>query len=416
MNDMERPNDSIQSPVDQLDQLKAQNEVLDQENRRLRADHAAALFKLEAQVAFEKRYQESQTRFQAIFYQSKMGNKIIAPDLRILQINDVFQRMLGYPEKEIIGTKIIAFAHPDFVYHWHELQENLWTRQIPSFQIETCLVKKDGAILWCQVTSIIFRDQDTTLGYTIVEDISRRKALELDLKKLYEYQETIVHMVAHDLKSPINTINSLTGFLKKNLQKLLPEAASDKKEQSLLFLQMISDTCEKAYAIIKDLLLIGEFKSNHDFEETDLKSFIDAQLAVLGVNALKKGIILHFHSPQTPVYASINKDKFMRVLENLLSNAVKFTNLGGQVNISLTKEGPKVLLRISDTGIGIPANMLPSIFNMFTKAGREGTQGETTTGLGLYIVKQIVDMHRGKIWLESQENVGTSFFVELNQA
>ncbi len=86
--------------------------------------------------------------------------------------------MLGYPEEEIIGTKIVSFAHPDFVHHWHELQETLWTRQIPSFQLETCLVTKGGATLWCQVTSIIFRDNGATLGYTIVEDISKRKALE----------------------------------------------------------------------------------------------------------------------------------------------------------------------------------------------------------------------------------------------
>ncbi len=410
---MESPDGSINPPQDKLLQLEAENQVLRGENRQLRADYAKALFKLEAQTAVEKRYEESQSRFQTIFYQSKMGNKIIAPDLRILQINDVFRQMLGYPEKEIIGTGITAFAHPDFVHHWQELQENLWTRQIPSFQIETCLVRRDGSILWCQVTSMIFRDNGETLGYTIVEDISRRKALELDLKKLYEYQETMVHMVAHDLKSPINTITSLTGFLKRNLQKLPPEPGFEKKEQSLLFLQMISDTCEKAYAIIKDLLLIGELKSDRDFEKIDLTPYLESQLAVLGVNAHQKGIVIRFDSPTAPLYASINKDKFMRVLENLLSNAVKFTEPGGQVTISLRQEGRRVILQISDTGIGIPAHLQPTLFNMFTKAGREGTRGETTTGLGLYIVKQIMEMHGGTIRVESQENVGTSFSIEL---
>jgi two-component system sensor histidine kinase VicK len=129
--------------------------------------------------------------------------------------------MPGYPE-EIIGTRITAFAHPDFVHHWQDLQENLWTRQIPSFQTETCPVRREGSTVWCQVTSIIFRDNGETLGVTVVEDISRRKALEQDLKKLNEYQETMVHMVAHDLKSPIHPITSLTGLLKKNLQNLAP--------------------------------------------------------------------------------------------------------------------------------------------------------------------------------------------------
>ncbi len=105
----------------------------------------------------------------------------------------------------------------------------------------------------------------------------------------------------------------------------------------------------------------------------------------------------------------------MRVVENLLSNAVKFTDPGGQITISLKQEGRRVMLQISDTGIGIPAHLQPTLFNMFTKAGREGTQGETTTGLGLYIVKQIVEMHGGTIRVVSQENVGTSFFIHLMQ-
>lgn len=411
-NYMNSPNGNIKTLADQFSQLEAESQVLRAENLQLRSDSAKAIFKLEKQVLIEKRYEESQSRFETIFNKSQMGNKIIASDLRIIQINPVMQVMLGYSEEEIVGTKIVAFAHPDFIHHWHELQDNLWTKQIPSFQIETCLIKKDGSMLWCQVTSIIFRDNDTTMGYTIVEDISARKVLELELKKLYDYQDTIMHMVAHDLKGPINNIHSLNAYLKKNLEKL-PIIGAENQDQSLTFTHMIAETCEKAYAIIKDLLLIGEFKSNQAFEKTDLKTFIDSQLPILGVEAEKKGIELHFHYPTEPVYAHINEDKFARVLENLLSNAVKFTNIGGQVIISLKNEGLRVLLQVSDTGIGIPQALQASIFNKFTKATRKGTEGETTTGLGLYIVKQIVDMHHGNVWVESQENVGTSFFIEL---
>jgi two-component system sensor histidine kinase VicK len=100
-------------------------------------------------------------------------------------------------------------------------------------------------------------------------------------------------------------------------------------------------------------------------------------------------------------------------LENLLSNAVKFTHAGGQVTISLKNKGKKVLLQVSDTGIGIPQKLQTSIFDKFTKANRKGTKGESTTGLGLFIVKQIVDIHHGKIWLESEEGIGTTFFIEL---
>ena len=413
-NPMERQKKNEQKKTVEISQLKGEKQDLKEENQDLKVEKKSAevkIVKLEKEIDLKERYEESQSRFETIFYQSKLGNKIIAPDLKIIQINEVFRAMLGYREKEIIGTKIIAFAHPDFIHHWHELQENLWTRQIPSFQIETCLVTKDGATLWCQVTSIIFRDNGSTLGYTIVEDISERKALEAELIKLHEDQETMMHMVAHDLKNPLNNIQSLRGLLQKNVQKLA--AGSEKKEQSLTLLQLISDTCDKAQAIIRDLLIVGDFNSKTTFEITDLTNFIQSQWDVLGLEAEKKGITLRFEYPSTPIHAHLNKDKFLRLLENLLSNAVKFTPGGGSVTLLLTNKGTKVLLQVSDTGIGIPAKLQSGMFDKFTRANRKGTAGETTTGLGLYIVKRIVELHGGTIRVESRENQGTSFFIEI---
>jgi two-component system sensor histidine kinase VicK len=412
---MESPSNGMESPLEQMSQLQAEIQDLRAENQQLRSDHAKAIAKLEEQIAVEKRYEESQSRFETIFYQSKLGNKIIAPDLRIIQINPILAKMLGYSAEEIVGTRIVAFAHPDFLHHWHELQENLWTKQIPSFQIETSLIRKDGSSFWCQVTSILFYDQGTTLGYTIVEDISQRKALESELQKMYEYQETIMYMVTHDLKSPIHVIKSLSGLLEKNIVQLL-QAEREKKDRLLSFVGMISETCDKANIILDDLLFIGELKARQEFERTDLKNFITSQLPTLGVEAQKKGIALHFHCTEESVYARINANKLMRLLENLLSNAVKFTHTGGQVTISLQSQGQRVRLRVSDTGIGIPQQLQASLFTMFTKAARKGTKGENTTGLGLYIVRQIVEMHQGYIRVESQENAGTTFHIELPES
>lgn len=331
----------------------------------------------------------------------------------MLQANEALQVMLGYTEKEIVGTKVIEYAHPDFIQHWHELQENLWTKQIPSFQFETCLIRKDGSYFWCQVTSIIFRDQGTTLGYTIVEDINNRKQMEFKLKKLYDNQETMMHMVAHDLKSPLFNIKLLSDLLREKLEDL-PMVEREKKEECFEVLNMIQDSYEETFAIIEDLLLIGELESSgEDLEETNLKAFIQSQLTTLGVNAQKKGISVSFLCPEESVYAHINQRKFSRVLINLFSNAVKFTYPGKQITISLKNKDHTALLQVSDTGIGIPEKLQANIFDKFTRANRVGTEGETTTGLGLYIVKHIVDLHQGKIWVESQENAGTTFFIEL---
>lgn len=129
--------------------------------------------------------------------------------------------------------------------------------------------------------------------------------------------------------------------------------------------------------------------------------------------ARQKGVGLRTDFQVGSTHVPIHVEKFARVLENLLSNAIKFTQAGGQVTVSVQPEGQRIILKVQDNGIGIPESLQKSVFNKFTKANRQGTQGETTTGLGLFIAKQIVTLHGGTIWLESSENEGTTFYVAL---
>jgi two-component system sensor histidine kinase VicK len=394
--------------------LEAENIALKEENTRLRSVQIINE-DVENRFLLEQAYQESQHRFRTIFEQSTFGNKIISSDLGITEVNKALEEMLGYSKEQLVGTKILDYSHPDYKNRWHELQVNLWKKQLPSFHIETCLERKDGSTLWCSVTSILFQDEGRTLGYTILEDITERKSAEEKLQKLYDSQEIILHSVAHDLKSPIHTIKSLSNFLKMNLEKL-QEVSIEKNNQSLTFINMIADTCDKAYSIIKDLLLIGEIelgKLNLKKESIEMKSFIDSHISSFRLRAKEKEIDINLHYPHEEVYAQINVEKFTRVVENLLSNAIKFTKIGGHVTITLKRESQSVILQVSDDGIGIPEVIQSSVFNKFTKAKRRGTQEEATTGLGLFIVRKIVDLHKGKVWLESKENKGTTFYVEL---
>jgi two-component system sensor histidine kinase VicK len=172
--------------TDRIRQLEAENKALKARLSRLHGTNQADREGFEGQLAFEKEYRESQDRFRTIFGQSKLGNKIIASDLRILKINQALADMLGYQREELEGTRILEYVQADHLKPWQELQESLWSKQIPSFGFETVLVRKDGAQIWCSVTSILFRDGGDTLGFTILEDISGRKAIEARLKKVFD--------------------------------------------------------------------------------------------------------------------------------------------------------------------------------------------------------------------------------------
>jgi two-component system sensor histidine kinase VicK len=183
--------------------LEAEIQRLRTENDRLRRQRAEP--------------EGSQDRFRAVFENSPLGQKIIDPDLTICQANEALALMLGFERaEEVVGRRILEFAHPDHAADWIRLQERLWAHRLPNFSLETCLIRVDGSSFWCQVTSVLFADNGRELGYTTLEDISERKKLALSHGRLYDAQEAILHLAAHDLKAPVNNIRMMVDlFLKQ---------------------------------------------------------------------------------------------------------------------------------------------------------------------------------------------------------
>jgi PAS domain S-box-containing protein len=133
-------------------------------------------------------HHESLAHYKTIFEESSLGNKIIDSDLKILKVNRKIEEMLGYKEAELVGKQIIAFTPPRLAGTWRRLQKELWLASHPrtSFNIVTCLIRKDGSFVWCQVVSIVFNHQGSRLGYTILEDISERIAAERSKAEMME--------------------------------------------------------------------------------------------------------------------------------------------------------------------------------------------------------------------------------------
>ena len=109
----------------------------------------------------------------------------------------------------------------------------------------------------------------------------------------------------------------------------------------------------------------------------------------------------------------ISKEKFSRVIENLFSNALKFSRNGDTVTLSVKTSENNVIISVADTGIGIPSELHDKIFDQYTKAGRQGTAGEKTIGLGMSIAKKLVEQHHGTLWFESEPEKGTTFYIKL---
>lgn len=383
--------------------LQAENEALRTQVHRLQADRAPVA---EHQQNTDAR-EQSQVRFRTVFEHSRLGHKIITADLLIRQANPALVAMLGFTRPdELQGRRILEFAHPHYRSDWHDLQERLWGHHIATFTFETCLIRADGSSFWCQVHSILFPDDGAELGYTTLIDTTANKELEESLKRLYDTQETILHLVAHDLKTPIAHIQMLT--------ELLHRAATGPHTETPRFLAMIQQCCDEANALLQDVLYLGELDATQlKKEPTNLNAFLDAQLTVHRIAAQEKGIALMLELPPHIVTTHLNANKFSRVVVNLLTNALKFTPAGGRVTVRLSEHAGRPHLLVEDTGVGIAPALQAHIFDKFSTAARAGLYGEGTTGLGLFITQQIVRLHGGTIRIESHENEGTTFFIDL---
>lgn len=222
---------------------------------------------------------------------------------------------------------------------------------------------------------------------------------------IIEKQKHHVRSIVHDLRNPITNISSLTSMLKSETP-YNPQELLDYTEQA----------CSFANEIINELLVVAEVEDHQTpskNETTEMMDFVKESISsCMGATAAKH-ISLTESFPDTPFYLSIDRVKLHRALFNLLSNAVKFTPEGGNITVSAEIADTVLTISVSDTGIGIPESMQPVIFEKFTKAKRFGTNGENSTGLGMYITKQLIEIHGGRIWLESEEGNGTTFYIEF---
>lgn len=242
----------------------------------------------------------------------------------------------------------------------------------------------------------------------ILDHLSKKDYQATECKKANQGNDDnhFIHYIIHDLKSPVENISSLIEILQKNKENI-----TDKK-----ILDYVTTSCNNAKAMINNLLEIAEIESAKqrvDMQITDINRLLKTYLDPFIPIAKKKNIKIIKHLFKTPLLLEINPEKLIRVVDNIISNALKFTPCGGQISVSALKVKDKVVIKIADTGIGVPLELQNNIFEKFTKSKRTGLNGEKANGLGMHIAKQMIISMNGKIWIESNGKSGTTVFIEL---
>lgn len=241
-------------------------------------------------------------------------------------------------------------------------------------------------------------ENEQFVGVISLIDITGRFAQALTESK-QDYQKVI-----HDLRNPISNLNGLVHLLSASI--------TDTENHDLIKLCGLS--CKHAINILDDLLNLEIDESKPLYKElTEMNGFFrDCVSEQLGLSLLKN-IKIETSFCKEEVFKEIDCIQFKRAIHNVISNAIKFSYPNTTIKVSSKTEGSNIRLKVLDAGIGIPENDQPSIFNRFTSAGREGTNGEPSTGLGLCFSKQCIEQHGGSIYFNSTEGKGTKFYISI---
>jgi len=221
------------------------------------------------------------------------------------------------------------------------------------------------------------------------------------LEQSQEENTRMMKIVAHDLRSPIAAAISISRVLK----------TGDLPPEDREMLDLLETSSLHSLEMIADLLNVNISSEGISKEPVELHTLVRYCVNLLTFKANDKLQQLKFYPIQATVRA--HREKIWRVVSNLIVNAIKFSPKGAVIEIGMYQAQGDIVIKIQDQGIGIPEDLQEKIFNIFTDAKRKGTSGEHSYGLGLAISKQIVEAHGGKIWLESEVDRGSIFFVSL---
>lgn len=239
----------------------------------------------------------------------------------------------------------------------------------------------------------------------LAQSYSRIEQQKAELEELNTAKDMILNIVSHDLRNALSGIFSAIELIYMN-------SIDDTTKQ---YLSIIEIATKKANQLVSDIMdsYHLQMKDYHlDLSVENINNLIKNYEASLRIWGTKKQITFAFKYPHGPVYLQINPKRFWQIMSNLVNNSVKFTHFGGTITIQIsTNKENEGIIEIIDTGIGISAEKIPVIFDRFTTASRQGTEGESSTGLGLSIVKKLVELHNGKISVESTVGSGTTFIL-----
>lgn len=410
-------------------QLSSNLENIKKQNRLLEDARHASINMLQELGKEKVKIEENEIKTQAVFETVVDGIIVISEGGIIDSLNKAAEKIFGYQEEEVIGKNIkILMPEPYQSEHdgYLSAYKKTGCRKIIGFGREVLGRRKNGMTfpMDLSVNEMDFRSKKMFAG--VVRDITERKEandqlvqqkvelekINKELKSLDEMKTNFLSTISHELRTPLTSILGNTKLIVQRYEKM-PDL--DKKE----FLKTTVRQGEHLLNLVNDILDVAKAESGHlklEKVQLDLKEIVEISVESVRILADERGVSLKWDilTRETMIFA--DPARLQQILINLLGNAIKFTSQGEEIVVKIENyvhSEDVLLISVIDNGVGIPEDKIKILFNRFAQVDNTPTREAGGTGLGLAIVKELVHLHGGRIWVESEVGKGSAFIFTI---
>jgi PAS domain S-box-containing protein len=336
------------------------------------------------------------------------GIFMLDPQGRIVTWSLGAERILGYKEEEILGRNFCDIFTPHDISKEQPQRELHDARDKGRAEDERWHVRKDGSRFWASGVVTPLRDESGALrGFAkVLRDITERKRYEDRMQEENQRKDEFFAMLSHELRNPLAAISNAAHLLRMEQSDSVNDAAAIIERQVGSLVQLVNDLTDVSRMTTGKIQLHVQRVRLNDVVQRAVESIqhvIDSRKHELSLSI-----------PDEAIWVDADPTRLQQALANVLNNAAKYTDRGGEIWLSVERVGNEAFVRVKDNGTGIPAEMLDRIFDLFIQADRSLDRSQGGLGIGLTLVKRLVEMHGGKIEaLSDGIGHGSEFVIRL---
>jgi PAS domain S-box-containing protein len=375
---------------------------------------------------------ESEEQFRIVFENSAVGMVLVGLDGRVIRCNPFVADMLGFSQQELLSKTFREIVYSETSEDGNAGALNVLDGHPGDHATENRFLHRDGHIVHGLTNTTLLCDSfQKPMHYIVhIQDITKQKEMA-ELKSAREKADIanrakseFMANMSHELRTPLNHIIGFTQLVSTGI-------AGEVNEQQKDYLKDVTDSSHHLLSLVNDILDLAKVEAGKmelDLCDIDIRLLLDNSLVMIKEKAMKHGIELSVSVNGVPDFIRADERKLKQIMYNLLSNAAKFTPDGGKITVTAASchseprdrsalcgdHGGFIQISVADNGIGLNPNDLERIFQPFQQATAPGLPNTKGTGLGLSLTRQLVELHGGKIWAESEGvRKGATFFLIL---